>query len=187
MKIGIAGVGGIGSNVARILAQSKVNSIKIVDFDCVETGNLNRQFYTNDQEGLKKVDCLVKNLKQIYPQMQIEKVDQKIESGDARDLFADCPIVVEGFDHKALKKMIVEELSGSGTRMVSASGIAGCDMETVQVKSIGHCHVVGDLASDQDDHLLYPPKISLVASLMAAKVLDLIKEIESQTIEGKDR
>lgn len=180
MKIGIAGVGGIGSNVARILAQSQMESIKIVDFDSVETGNLNRQFYTRAQEGRKKVDCLIENLKQIHPGMDIEAIDQKIGPGDAARIFSDCPIVVEGFDNKSLKKMIVEELAATGKKMVSASGIAGQDLTSVQIRTMGHCHVVGDLSSDQDDHLLYPPKISLVAAIMAGKVLELVIEKEAR-------
>ena len=51
MKVGIAGVGGIGSNVAMNLVRSGVLHLKIVDFDSVETSNLNRQFYFADQIG----------------------------------------------------------------------------------------------------------------------------------------
>ena len=43
MKIGIAGAGGIGSNVAVHLVRSGVESIKIADFDTIEKSNLNRQ------------------------------------------------------------------------------------------------------------------------------------------------
>lgn len=54
MKIGIAGAGGIGSNVAANLVRSGVTSLKIVDFDRVESSNLNRQFYFSDQIGCLK-------------------------------------------------------------------------------------------------------------------------------------
>ncbi len=63
MKIGIAGIGGIGSNVARLLAQSGIRHLMIVDFDCVEASNLNRQFYSFSQIGEKKTDSLKKILK----------------------------------------------------------------------------------------------------------------------------
>jgi len=147
MKIGIAGIGGIGSNVARLLAQAGVRKIKIVDFDCVEVTNLNRQFYTTSQVGQKKTKSLKHNLLQIFPDMQIESIDQEIKPGDAFGHFNDCSIVVEGFDDKTLKKMIVEELSEKKIRIVSASGIAGTDMDAVCVKKIGRCHIVGDLIS----------------------------------------
>lgn len=176
MKVGIAGIGGIGSNVARHLAQAGVKSIKVVDFDKVEASNLNRQFYTISQVGEKKTTTLVENLHLIFPQMEIEAVDMEIKPGDAATLFADCSIVVEGFDDKALKKMMIEELSHVVPLVVSASGIGGRQMASIQVKKIGNCSVVGDFVSDQDEHELFPPKIAAVAARMAAIVLDQIKE-----------
>ncbi|MFH2091331.1 MAG: sulfur carrier protein ThiS adenylyltransferase ThiF [Pseudomonadota bacterium] len=175
MKIGIAGIGGIGSNVARLLAQAKVEQIKIVDFDCVETSNLNRQFYTFSQAGEKKTVSLKTNLLQIFPDMIIETIEKKIGPGDAEHLFSDCAIVVEGFDNKQMKKMIIEAFSNKKTLLVSASGIAGSNMDTVCVKKMGNCHIVGDFTSDQADHVLFPPKIALVTSLMAGIVLNHIQ------------
>lgn len=179
MKVGIAGVGGIGSNVARHLVQAGVTELKIVDFDRVEISNLNRQFYRVDQAGKKKTDCLAQNLKAIRPETVIEKIDLKIGPGDAGMIFNDCTIVVEGFDQKQLKKMLIEELSGTGKTLVSASGIAGVDMACVGTRKMGNCHIVGDFSSEQDEHVLFPPKIALVAAMMAGIVLQHIKEIRS--------
>ena len=58
MRIGIAGVGGIGSNVACMLVRSGLPFLKIIDFDVVDEGNLNRQFYFADQVGMQKVTAL---------------------------------------------------------------------------------------------------------------------------------
>ena len=43
--VGIAGLGGLGSNVAMALARSGIGRLIIVDFDEVEESNLNRQAY----------------------------------------------------------------------------------------------------------------------------------------------
>ncbi|MFA5906589.1 MAG: sulfur carrier protein ThiS adenylyltransferase ThiF [Desulfobacula sp.] len=180
MKIGIAGIGGIGSNVARHLAQARVESLKIVDQDLVDASNLNRQFYRMSQVGQKKTDSLEENLKDIFPGMIIEKTDMTLGPGDAGPLFSDCDIVVEGFDDKALKKMIIEELSPTGKLLVSASGIAGRDMTGVTIKKMGHCHIVGDLLSDQADFELFGPKVIFVSALMAGIVLTHIKEKKNE-------
>lgn len=172
MKIGIAGIGGIGSNVARILAQAGVNRIKLVDFDRVESVNLDRQFYTQNQVGEKKTGALKENLLQIHPGMTIETVEKRIRPGDSSLLFNDCGIVVEGFDNKELKKMIVEELSSQKTALVSASGIAGKDLTSVKTKKMGTCHIVGDFSSDQEAYALFPPKIAMIAAMMSKIVLD---------------
>ena len=177
MKIGIAGVGGIGSNVARLLVQAGIKKLKIVDFDRVEISNMNRQFFRIDQAGEKKIDALEKNLKAISKGLSVEKHALKIRPGDAKALFEDCSVIVEGFDQKHLKKMLIEELAETGTRIVSASGIAGRNMDAIKVRKLGQVHIVGDLVSDQADHILFPPKIAMVAAMMAGIVLNQIEEI----------
>ena len=176
MKIGIAGIGGIGSNVARILAQAGVNRIKLVDFDRVESVNLDRQFYTQNQVGEKKTGALKENLLQIRPGMRIETVEKRIRPGDSSLLFSDCGIVVEGFDNRQLKKMIVEELSSQKKLLVSASGIAGEDLRSVKTKRMGTCHIVGDFSSDQEVYALFPPKIAMIAAMMSKIVLDRVSD-----------
>jgi sulfur carrier protein ThiS adenylyltransferase len=176
MKIGIAGIGGIGSNVARHLAQARIKEIRIVDFDRVEASNLNRQFYFFSQVGEKKTDSLEKNLKDIFPEMVIDKIEKKIEPGNAGILFSGCGIVVEGFDNKNLKKMIVEEFAGTSKVVVSASGIAGENLNGVTTRKMGNCHIVGDFISDQENFALFPPKIAMVASIMAGIVLRYAKD-----------
>ncbi len=171
MKIGIAGIGGIGSNVARLLAQAGIEDVMIVDFDCVESSNLNRQFYSFSQIGEKKINSLEKNLKEISPDMNIEKLDKKIKPGESKKIFACCNIVVEGFDNKIMKKNIIEELAETNHILVSASGIAGDNMDCITTKKIGNCYIVGDFVSDTDVFFLFPPKIAMVASVMAGIVL----------------
>lgn len=176
MKVGIAGIGGIGSNVARYLAQAGLSSLKVVDFDRVEVSNLNRQFYSVDQAGQMKTLSLKTNLLKIFPGMAVETIDCRVKSGNAVKIFEDCDIVVEGFDRKTSKKMLIEELADAGKKVVAASGIAGEDMEGVGVKRFGNCHIVGDFVSDTDNMALFPPKIGLVTALMAGIVLKLAKD-----------
>ncbi|MBT8340840.1 MAG: thiamine biosynthesis protein ThiF, partial [Desulfatitalea sp.] len=111
MKIGIAGAGGIGSNVAVHLIRSGLRRFKLVDDDRVETGNLNRQYYFHDQVGRVKVDALAENLLRIAPGAQIESVRLRLDQNNMARLFADCDVVVEGFDGRPQKKLLIEALS----------------------------------------------------------------------------
>lgn len=171
MHIGIAGIGGIGSNVARHLAQAGVPEITVVDFDLVEASNLNRQFYTVSQLGKPKTACLKDNLKQIFPEMSVHAINKKITPNQIATLLADCDSIVEGVDNKMLKKMIIEELIPTEKRIVSASGIAGRAMDEIIVKKMGNCFIVGDFTSDEDSFALFPPKVAMVAAIMAGIVL----------------
>ncbi|MGE4560356.1 MAG: sulfur carrier protein ThiS adenylyltransferase ThiF [Desulfobulbus sp.] len=170
MRIGIAGVGGIGSNVALNLVRSCIDRLRIVDFDRVEPSNLNRQFYFADQVGTLKVTALVANLTRINPQVRIEALTERIDSTNCRRLFDDCDLIVEGFDRQADKKMLFE-LFGDSKIVVSACGIAGCDLSTIRSRRLGNGYIVGDFTSDCDRMPLYSHKVTTVANHMSEFIL----------------
>jgi len=171
MKIGIAGVGGIGSNVALNLVRSGVSCLKIVDFDRVEASNLNRQFYFHDQIGRLKVEMLAANLRRIRADIGIETVAARIDATNCLDLFADCPLVVEGLDRRTDKKMLLEALADGERIVVSACGIAGHDLEGIRVQRLGRCFIAGDFASDCAGSPLFAHKVLAVAGRMTDIIL----------------
>ena len=57
-QVAIAGLGGLGSNIAVSLARCGVGHILLVDFDKVDLSNINRQQYFYDQIGMYKTDAL---------------------------------------------------------------------------------------------------------------------------------
>lgn len=62
----ICGVGGVGSFVAESLARSGIGKLTIVDYDNIDSSNLNRQLMTNkDNIGECKVEVLKKHLEEI--------------------------------------------------------------------------------------------------------------------------
>lgn len=172
MKIGIAGVGGIGSNVAVNLVRSGILWLRIIDFDRVESSNLNRQFYFHDQIGRPKVEALTENLCRIQPQLQIEALHTRIDRFNCRLLLDDCDLIVEGFDQTTDKKVLLEAL-GSDRNVVSACGIAGSDLTTIGNRRIGNCWIVGDFTTDCADAPLYAHKVGTVANHMSAFILQL--------------
>lgn len=171
MKIGIAGAGGIGSNVAVNLVRSAVCSLKIVDFDRVESANLNRQFYFADQIGALKVEALAENLRRIRPEISIEMAATRLDKLNCAAIFADCPMVIEGLDGAADKKMLLESLAGGDHLIVSACGIAGHDLAGVRIRQIGRCSIVGDLWSDCGKAPLFAHKVLYVACRMTDIIL----------------
>lgn len=172
MKIGIAGAGGIGSNVAFHLVRSGVRDLKVFDFDRVEASNLNRQFYFADQIGLPKVEALKANLLRIDPEVRMETMVQRLTAETVAPAFADCAIVVEAFDRADSKAMLIHALADSGQYVVSGSGLAGLAADDVRLRKLGeHLVIAGDFVSDVDHLRLYSPKVMLVASLMAIAVL----------------
>jgi sulfur carrier protein ThiS adenylyltransferase len=172
MKVGIAGAGGIGSNVAAYLARSGVRRFKLVDYDRVEESNLNRQFYFRDQIGRFKVDVLAENLLRIAPEAEIERRVARLDGATMATCFDDCEIVVEGFDGRQEKKMLLEALAPGGRTIVSASGVAGSQVDRIEVRRLGSCTIIGDFHTDAGQARCYAPKVALVAAMMAHVVLE---------------
>ena len=50
-RVAVAGLGGLGSNIAVMLARSGIGELLLVDFDTVDVTNLNRQMYLIPQLG----------------------------------------------------------------------------------------------------------------------------------------
>lgn len=170
MKIGIAGCGGIGSNVAMHLVRAGIRNFKIIDFDKIEDSNLNRQFYFKDQIGEYKSLTLNKNLLRINDQINIETITEKITEKNVTNFFQDCNIIIEAFDKKEYKKLLIENYKNK--IIISANGIGGRDLKNIKVKKYGNLNVVGDFQSDIKDYKTYSTKVMFVATIMANIVLD---------------
>ncbi len=53
-RVAVAGLGGLGSNIAVMLARCGIGKLLLVDFDVVDVTNLNRQMYFIPQLGKPK-------------------------------------------------------------------------------------------------------------------------------------
>ena len=171
-KIGIAGAGGLGSNVASLLVRAGVRRLTIADFDVVAPSNLNRQFYFRDQVGRKKVEALAENLRRIDPGVELSLHDVRLDAGNLSAVFADCRIVVEAFDNVASKTALLAAFADR--TVVAASGIAGWGRSTdLSVRRVGkNLVLVGDFASEAGPET--PPqsaRVAIAAAMQANAVL----------------
>lgn len=171
-KIGIAGIGGIGGNVAMLLVRSGVSNIKIIDYDKVELSNLNRQFYFQDQIGMLKTEAFTANLKRINPEVIIESENKVLTKENIVSVFKNCNIIIEGFDKIEFKSLLVNCYANTDKLILSASGVAGLNIDNITVKKVGkNAYIIGDFISDIKDIKLYAPKVMIVASVMANLIL----------------
>ena len=125
--IGIAGLGGLGSNVAVALARLGAGKLIIADFDIVEEGNLTRQQYFIDQIGRPKVTATAENLGRINPNTQIETHRATLTPQNIPEIFAEADVIAECFDAPDQKQMLVETVLTQMQKpvIVSVSGLAG--------------------------------------------------------------
>ncbi|MCL0106645.1 sulfur carrier protein ThiS adenylyltransferase ThiF [Peptococcaceae bacterium] len=177
VKVGVAGIGGLGSNCAAALVRSGFCNFTLVDFDVVEVSNLNRQFYFLHQVGMLKVDALEENLKKINPSISVEKIAKKISEDNVKEIFEACDVVVEAFDNVKSKCMIIEAFMRSRKLLVAASGIAGFgNSDKIEVRKVNdNFYIVGDMVSEVNKRCLsFAPKVTAVAAKQADVVLSWV-------------
>ena len=183
-KVCILGLGGLGSNVAVLLARAGLGSLKLVDFDIVEASNLNRQQYRISHIGMKKTEAIKTIIKEINPFVEIETLDVKVDRENILSIVGDIEIVVEAFDIAETKAMAIEELLTNGNKMlVSASGMAGLGSanEIITRKIRDNFYLVGDNYSDYEEYSgIMSTRVMICAAHQANVVLRLILGEENE-------
>jgi len=177
-KVCILGLGGLGSNVAVLLARSGIGYLKLVDFDIVEASNLNRQQYRISHIGIKKTKAMKSIIREINPFVEVDILDIKVDRENIYSIVGDIEIVVEAFDRAETKAMILEELLTNKNKIVvSASGMAGLGSanEIVTKKIKDNFYLVGDNYSDYEEYLgIMSTRVMICAAHQANVVLRLI-------------
>lgn len=177
IKIGVAGCGGLGSNVAFNLVRSGFKRFVIDDFDRIEYSNLNRQFFFYDQVGRFKSTTLRENLLRINPDLEVEAYTEVLDPSSIEQIYSACDIVVEAFDSASMKKTLIDSLSNRDVLLVSASGLAGWgDSDKIVTKKFGsNLYVVGDFSSEaSSDSPPISPRVNIAAAKQANIVLSHI-------------
>ncbi len=177
-RVGIAGVGGLGSNAAVALARVGVGTLIIADFDVIEIGNLNRQYYFFHQVGLPKVMALKENIHQIDAQIRVVSHHVKLNQQNSVLIFRDCDVLIEALDNAQMKQMFIETaLSEWPYRpLIVGSGLAGWGKnEIIKVQQYDNLTICGDEMFEVSDSLPpLAPRVAVVANLQANAALEFL-------------
>ncbi len=178
-SVAIAGLGGLGSHIAIMLARAGVGELLLVDFDCVDASNLNRQAYRMDQLGLPKTEALSTLIREINPCIRIKLATCRVSEQNCTELFSSFPIVCEAFDVDSSKAMLVNSLLAEcpSMRLVAASGLAGYgSANSIRTKCLmKRLYLCGDGESAVcDGEPLVAPRVMLCAAHQAQMVVRLI-------------
>jgi sulfur carrier protein ThiS adenylyltransferase len=176
--IGIAGIGGLGSNAAVSLARAGIGRLVLVDFDIVDRSNLGRQYYFLDDIGKSKVDSLTKIIKKINTEIDLVTHNIKLEKGQMEKPFRDVDVVIEALDNAETKTIFIEEILSKLPEkpIIAASGVAGYGhSDRITTKRLGNLYMCYDeLAKSSDDDVLMAPRVTLMANWEANLALEII-------------
>jgi len=94
------GTGGLGSPLLLYLAAAGVGRIGIVDFDIVDSSNLQRQvIHGTSWVGKPKIESAKHRIHEINPHCQVDLYETRLSSENALDIVRPYDVVVDGTDN----------------------------------------------------------------------------------------
>lgn len=118
------GVGGVGGWCAETLLRTGIGHLTIVDFDKVETTNLNRQVVaTHDNIGMSKVFEMQKRLLSVCPTADVQAIECQYNADTAATFdLSKYDIVIDAIDMVDCKALLLYNATQAGCKVFSSMG-----------------------------------------------------------------
>lgn len=132
-RVILFGVGGVGGWCAESLVRSGIGHLTMVDPDCVDASNINRQLpATSRTVGLPKVEVLRERLLEIAPSADVTALRERYVKGADFSLQS-YDIVIDAIDSLTDKMNLILEASASPAVLFSSMG-AACKADPTKVR-----------------------------------------------------
>src|SRR5512137_544693 len=96
----VIGTGGLGSPVSLYLAAAGVGRIGLVDYDVVDSSNLQRQvIHGSSSVGKLKVESARDRMLDLNPDIQVDVYNEPFTSENAMRIAADYDVIIDGTDN----------------------------------------------------------------------------------------
>ena len=106
-RVLVVGAGGLGSPALLYLAAAGVGTLGIVDFDVVDESNLQRQVIHGQSDvGRPKAVSAMESITEINPLVNVVLHQERLDSDNAMQIFADYDLIVDGTDNFATRYLV---------------------------------------------------------------------------------
>lgn len=123
-RVLVVGAGGLSSPVLRLLAESNVAHVTVVDDDVVDESNLHRQtLYGVDDVGRPKIERARAVLRELAPELSLQIVEGRFVPGTAASLLTGHTLVIEGADNLPTKFLVADAAHLAGIPAVQAGAV----------------------------------------------------------------
>ncbi|MDP8322248.1 MAG: tRNA threonylcarbamoyladenosine dehydratase [Candidatus Stygibacter australis] len=124
-RIGIMGLGGVGSYVAEALARSGIGKLLLVDFDVISETNINRQLLAlHSTIGRQKTEVMKERIEDINPDCEVDIYSGFCNKDSRDDLLPGLDIVVDAIDSLVPKVGLLEDCWRQKIPIISILGAA---------------------------------------------------------------
>ena len=123
----VAGLGGVGSMAAEMLARAGIGEMTLVDNDIVQHSNINRQMPAlHSSLGRQKVTVVEERLKDINPDLRTHPLKTYINEESIQEILSvPYDFVVDAIDTLTPKILFIEAVYTSGIPLASSMGSGG--------------------------------------------------------------
>ncbi len=176
-RVLIAGVGGLGSVSAYYLAAAGIGFLRIVDSDCVEAGNLNRQILHGSGDiGKPKTLSALEKLRNLNPYCVVEPIHQIISDENILDMVEGCQVILDGTDNLKTRKILnrISILKGIPFVYGGVEGFAGMVTTLIPGRTLClECFFSQDTGQKEPIGILGPVP-GVIASIQSLEAIKLI-------------
>ncbi|HJW27999.1 MAG TPA: molybdopterin-synthase adenylyltransferase MoeB [Saprospiraceae bacterium] len=121
-RVLVIGTGGLGAPLLLYLTAAGVGTIGIVDFDVVDSSNLQRQvLFTTADVGRPKVEAAKERLSALNPFVHFDIYNTRLDSSNALDLISQYDVVADGTDNFPTRYLVNDACILAGKVNVFAS------------------------------------------------------------------
>lgn len=117
--VAICGVGALGSTTA-VLCRNLDATLRLVDFDRVESKNLLSQAYVKQSVGKNKATALKLQLKNFW-NVSTDAYGVRLAENNAAELLSDCDLLVDCFDNHRSRVLLSDYARREGKPLVHAA------------------------------------------------------------------
>ncbi len=123
-RVGIVGVGALGSAALELLARAGVGFLRIIDRDLVDLSNLQRQhLFTLEDLGKPKATAAAQRIQTLSPETEVDPRTQDLNPETVEDLLSDLDFIVDGTDNLETRFLINDYAVKTGTPWVYGGAI----------------------------------------------------------------
>jgi tRNA A37 threonylcarbamoyladenosine dehydratase len=125
-RVGVVGLGGVGTWAAEALARSGAGRLRLIDLDHVSESNTNRQIHALETEfGKAKVVAMAERIRLIHPGARVETVEDFITPQNVVSLLEGLDLVIDCIDQVVAKAALIAHAHGVGIRVITCGGAGG--------------------------------------------------------------
>ncbi|MBI4334539.1 MAG: molybdopterin-synthase adenylyltransferase MoeB [Chloroflexi bacterium] len=137
-RVLIVGAGGLGSPSALYLAAAGVGTLGIVDFDCVDYSNLQRQIlHCTANVGKPKVASAAETITALNPDVRVVQHQLQVNSSNAMELIDQYDLIVDGSDNFPTRYLLNDAAYLAGKPLVHGGILLFEGMATVFIPGKG--------------------------------------------------